>query len=78
MRSLAELANEYERWADEDEAVASKIMSNVGNFPDGRERRLCEASILAAQAEFLRRQAARLRASRVAIISGTKEGVITT
>ena len=65
MRSLGELANDYERWADEDEAVASRIISNVSNVPeDRREKRLCEASILTAQAEFLRRQAARLRESR--------------
>lgn len=69
MRSVGELANDYERWADEDEAVASKIMSNASSFPeDRREKRLREASILAAQAESFREHAARLRSSRVAVI----------
>ena len=71
MRSLGELANDYERWADEDEAVAARIISNVSDFPeDRRDKRLCEASILAAQAESFRQQAARLRASRVPVIEG--------
>lgn len=71
MRSLGELANDYERWADQNEAAASKIMSNLSNFCDDREKQRY-ASILAAQAESFREQAARLRASRVGITTGTK------
>ena len=71
MRSLRELANDYERWADENEALASQIMNNGNNFYEDREKQRY-ASILAAEAESFRQQAARLRASRVAITGGIK------
>ena len=66
MRSVGELADDYERWAAENEVFASKIMTNVHVFPGhGRDEQLRRASVLTKEAELFRQHAARLRSSAV-------------
>jgi hypothetical protein len=66
MRSLSELAEDYERWAAQDESIATGIMNRVDRFPpEVRAGQLRQASLLAAEAQSFRQHAARLRASSV-------------
>lgn len=66
MRSVGELADDYERWAAENEVFASKITTNIHVFAGhGRDEQLRRASLLTNEAELFRRHAARLRASAV-------------
>jgi hypothetical protein len=66
MRSLGELAADYERWAAENEVIASRIMSEVSDVPETvRDEQLRQASLLTNEAEAFRHHAARLRASAI-------------
>ena len=66
MRSLAELAENYERWAAEDEAIVTAIMNNLDRFPhEVRNKQMRKASLIAEEAQSLRRRAARLRTSPI-------------
>jgi hypothetical protein len=64
MRSLSDLADEYERWAAEDDTIISEIMSHVGGLADEvRQEQLRRAQLLAEEARKLRHDALRLRRS---------------
>jgi hypothetical protein len=64
MRTLSDVADEYERWAAEDDAMISGITRNVGGLADGvREEQLRFATLLAEEARNLRDDAKRLRRS---------------
>jgi hypothetical protein len=66
MRSLAELAENYEDWAAEDEVIVTAIMNNLDRFPDEvRDKQLLKASLIAEEVESLRPHAARLRTSPI-------------
>jgi len=66
MRFLAELAEDYERWAAEDEVIVTAIMNNLDRLPDEvRDKQLRKASLIAEEAQSLRRHAARLRTSPI-------------
>jgi hypothetical protein len=63
MRSLSELAEDYERLATQDESIVTGIMKSVDGFPpEARDGQLRQASLLTAEAESFRQHAARLRA----------------
>jgi hypothetical protein len=64
MRSLSDLADEYERWAAEDDTIISGIMSNVDGLAHAvRQEQLCFATLLAEEARNFRDHAKRLRRS---------------
>ena len=76
MRSLGELADNYDRWAAENEAIASTILSNVsGCLEHVRDEQLLEVSLLTKEAESFRDHAARLRPSaleKIAVLLGSQ------
>lgn len=76
MRSLGELADNYDRWATENEAIALTILSDVSGCPEHvRDERLLEVSLLTYEAEFFRHHAARLRPSaleNIAMLLGSQ------
>src|SRR5437763_11348979 len=62
MRSLFDLAKDYENWATHDEKIAAEIMNSVDGYPVGiRDSQLLRASLLAEEARLFREQAAKLR-----------------
>jgi hypothetical protein len=62
MRTLSDLADEYERWAAEDDAIISGIMNNADGLADGvRLQQLRFATLLAEEARNFRDHAKRLR-----------------
>ena len=64
MKSLSDLADEYERWAAEDDVIVSGILSKADGFPDGvRQEQLRHATLLAEEARNFRDHAERLRRS---------------
>jgi hypothetical protein len=66
MKSLSQLADAYERWAAEEDAIVTRIMKNVEGFPRGvRDEQLRQASLLTEEAESLRYHAARLKSFAV-------------
>jgi len=55
MRSLSELAENYERWAAQDESIVTGIMNKVDGFPqEVRGEQLRHASLLSAEAQSFR------------------------
>ena len=71
MRSLAELAENYERWAAEDEAIVTTIMNNLDRLPEEvRDKQLRKASLIAEEVQSFRRHAARLRTSPIGQVYG--------
>ena len=65
MRTLAELAECYERWAAESEALAATIVANVNYLAgESQVKQLNQAEALYQEAQNLRQQAARLRVTR--------------
>lgn len=66
MRTLSDLADDYERWAREDDAIISGIMSHVDGLADRlRQEQLRLATLLADEARTLRYDAKRLRRQQV-------------
>jgi hypothetical protein len=64
MRSLSELAENYERWAAQAEAIVTAIMNRVDGLSEVvRSEQLRQASLLTAEAESFRNHAARIKAS---------------
>jgi hypothetical protein len=64
MRSLSDLADEYDRLAAEGDAIVSGIMSKADGLPDGvRQEQLRHATLLAEESRKFRDHAARLRRS---------------
>jgi len=62
MRTLSDLADEYERWAAEDDAIISGIMNNADDLADGlRLHQLRFATLLAEEAQNFRDHAKRIR-----------------
>ena len=65
MRTLADLAECYERWAAESEALAATIVANVNYLAgESQVKQLNQAEALYQEAQNLRQQAARLRGTR--------------
>ena|SRR5438552_2252933 len=63
MRSLFDLADDYERRAAHDEKIATQIVISVnGCSVEVRQAQLLQASVLGEEARLLREQAAKLRA----------------
>ncbi len=63
MRSLFDLADDYERWAAHDEKMVALIVNSVnGCSVEVRETQLLQASLLEQEARLFREQAAKLRA----------------
>jgi len=55
MRSLSELAENYERWAAQDESIVTGIMNKADGFPqEVRGEQLRHASLLSAEAQSFR------------------------
>jgi len=76
MRSLFDLAENYESWATHDEKIAAEIMNSVDGYPVGiRDAQLLQASLLVEEARLFREQAARLR---VPIADGRRKFTIKT
>jgi hypothetical protein len=64
MKSFRELADKYERWAADNEAIASTILSISSGCPeDVRNEQLLQVSLLTSEAETFRHHAVRLRGS---------------
>ena len=64
MRSLLDLAADYERWAAHDDVIVKEIMNNVDGCPVAvRDAQLLQASLLVEEARFLRQRATKLRTS---------------
>ena len=64
MRTLAELAECYERWAAETEALAAIIVANMNYLAgESQAKQLNQAEALYQEADNLRQQAIRLRVS---------------
>ena len=63
MRSLLELAENYERLADHNDAIVEEILTGIDRCRAGaRDAQLLQASLLAEEARFFRERAAQLRA----------------
>ncbi len=63
MRSLLDLADNYELLAEHNDAIVEEIMSGIDRCGTGvRDSQLLQASLLAAEARFFRERAAQLRA----------------
>jgi hypothetical protein len=66
MRSLTELADNYERWAAENEALIAAIMHGVESVPQTvRNHQLRQVSVFTEEAELFRSHAARLRKTKL-------------
>ena len=63
MKTLRDLANQYEKWANENENTATLIMEGLRNAHDNQSRRkkLKYVDFLRAEAVHLRETAKRLR-----------------
>src|SRR2546430_10265537 len=62
MRSLLDLADDYERWAAHDDAIVKEIMNNVDGCLVGvRDAQLLQASLLVEEARCFRQRAGKLR-----------------
>jgi hypothetical protein len=65
MRTLSELAETYEQWAAESEALANQMMTGLNpHRTDIHVRQLQSVQMFLGEADRLRQMAARLRKSR--------------
>jgi hypothetical protein len=66
MRSLTQLADNYERWAAENDAIVAAITHSVECVPQSlRDHQLRQISAFTEEAEILRNHAARLRKTKL-------------
>jgi hypothetical protein len=64
MRSLFDLANDYERLAEHDEVIVKELTDFAAKCPPSvRDAQLLQASLLLEEARFFRERATKLRAS---------------
>jgi hypothetical protein len=69
-KSLSDVADDYDRWAAEDDSIALRIMSTASGLANGvREEQLRYAVLLAEEARSLRDHAKLLRRSVVQQLS---------
>ena len=63
MRSLLDLAENYELLADHNDAIVEEILSGIERYGTGvRDAQLLQATLLAEEARFFRERATQLRA----------------
>jgi hypothetical protein len=68
MRSLTELADNYDRWAAENDAIVAAIMESMESAPPSiRDHQLRQVSVFTEEAELFRNHAARLRKDKITI-----------
>ena len=66
MRSLTELADNYDRWAAENDAIVAVIMDSVEGIPQSvHDHQLRQVSVFTEEAEFFRNHATRLRETKL-------------